>query len=65
MVKAKLSNGDIILGLSAMNLKKLQENCPILFDGEPLGFEGRVVILYGQTEDEIAAMIRRGLDLTS
>lgn len=50
MIKAKLTNGDIILGLSAANVEKLMERHPIKFDGRPMGFAGAVIIMYGETE---------------
>lgn len=50
MIKAKLSNGAIILGLSALNIERLKADSPIKFDGRPLGFPGDVFIVYGETE---------------
>lgn len=53
MIKAKLNNGTVILGLSALNVEKLKLGFPIHFDGRPLGFAGDVGIVYGETELEI------------
>lgn len=54
MIKARLSNGTIVLGLSARNLERLKGGEPILFDGRRFGFAGNVAILYGETEEAIA-----------
>jgi hypothetical protein len=50
MIKAKLNDGTVILGLSEENIKRLKEGQPIKFDGRPLGFPGTVGIVYGETE---------------
>jgi hypothetical protein len=50
VIKALLSNGTVILGLSAMNVERLKAGDPIKFDGRPLGFPGDVGIVYGETE---------------
>lgn len=50
MIKARLDNGMVILGLSEINIQKLKEGFPIKFDGRPLGFPGDVGIVYGETE---------------
>lgn len=54
MVKA--TSGDlVILGLSRMNLEKLQEGKPIAFDGDEVGIGGkRIMIMFGETENDIA-----------
>jgi len=51
MIKAKLSNDDvIILGLSKENVTRLTAGSPIKFDARPLGFPGTIFIVYGETE---------------
>lgn len=50
MIKVKLSNGMIILGLSEENIQRLKKGQPIRFDGRPMGFPGDVGIVYGETE---------------
>lgn len=50
MIKAR-SGDTVIFGLSKMNLEKLQEGKPIVFDGATVGLIGtRIVIMYGETE---------------
>ena len=65
MVKAKLSNGAILLGLSAENIKRLIKGMPIKFDGRPVGFPGDVIIMNGDTEDAIAKVIMAATDVAS
>ncbi len=59
MIKARLSNGTLILGLSAVNLERLKANEPILFDGRPFGFSGNIGIVYGETEEAITRDLLR------
>lgn len=63
MVKAALTldNGRrlFVFGLSARNLELLREGRPIAFDLEPMGGMGRVAILFGETEADIADQLRR------
>jgi len=55
VIKARLSNGTLILGLSRLNVERLQEGKPIHFDGRRFGYPGDIAIVYGETEDSIAA----------
>jgi hypothetical protein len=57
VIKAELSNGALLLGLSAMNIAKLKEGLPIVFDGRPFGLASDVIIMYGETEEAIASEI--------
>ncbi len=51
MIKAKLNNGDLVFGLSQINIEKLQEGSPIVFNLKDMGLEDRkVMIFYGETE---------------
>jgi len=43
----------VFLGLSAENLRLLQEGRLILVQMSELGFEGRIVIFYGETEEQM------------
>jgi hypothetical protein len=53
VIKA-LSGDTVIFGLSRLNVEKLQEGKPIVFDGGFVGFPGkRFLILFGETEDAI------------
>lgn len=50
MIKARAGNA-VIFGLSKINIERLQEGKPIMFDGEPVGFPGmRFLIMFGETE---------------
>lgn len=54
MIKAKMTNGDILFGLSAENVKKLVAGKPIMVNLKDMGLEDRkVFIVYGETEDKI------------
>jgi hypothetical protein len=54
MIKAKLNDNTLILGLSSINVEKLKQGMPIRFDGRPYGYPGNIVIVYGETEVTIA-----------
>lgn len=62
MIKAR--SGDLVIfGLSRMNLEKLQEGKPIVFDGKEVGLDGkRVLIIFGETEN---AIVRELAEATS
>jgi len=69
MIKAKLDSPDgpiLIFGLSADNIRQLTAGRPIAIDLRELGANhGRVLILYGRTEEVIAAELQRaGLDFS-
>lgn len=49
----------MLLGLSGENVTRLASGEPILFDASELGFDGNVAIVYGRTEADIAAELRR------
>lgn len=59
MIKAKaILNDDrplYLFGLSAMNLAKLRGGQPIRVVLEDMGGVGEVIIMYGETEQSIAA----------
>lgn len=65
MIKAKLSNGDLILGLSEMNLQRLREGKPIVFDARPMGYDGNIGIIYGKTEQTMLDDINNAIDQRS
>lgn len=62
MIKASGRRADgkpiIVLGLSARNVENLRDNKPILIHLEELGLEGDVIVLYGNTEDDIREDLR-------
>jgi hypothetical protein len=56
MIKAKLTNGDLLFGISAENVRRLKNNEPIVFNLKTMGLEDRkVMIVYGETEQDIMA----------
>jgi len=59
MIKA--TSGDLVIfGLSRLNLEKLQEGKPIVFDGSEVGLSGsRFLIMFGETENDIARDLMR------
>lgn len=46
------------IGLSRENIRRLQEDQPILFEASLLGFDGYVLIIAGENEWEMAAAIQ-------
>ena len=53
MLKARLSNGLFILGIDAENVKRLQGGKPIMVSLAALGGTDDIVIMYGNTLDDI------------
>ena len=54
MIKARSTKGDLILGLSEENVKRLKDGQPIKFNmKEILGIDAECVIMYGETERHI------------
>lgn len=53
MIKAKLSNGDLVFGLSEENVRRLKEGQPVKINLKDMGLEDRnILIVYGETEGE-------------
>lgn len=67
MIKATATseNGEklVLIGLSDTNLEKLKEGSPILVEMWELGFTGKLVIMGGGTEDELAKMFRQNMSI--
>jgi hypothetical protein len=55
----------MVLGLSAGNVRKLKDGMPIIFDGSPFGWPADVLILYGETEADIAKQLLRETGVAS
>ena len=54
MIKATLSNGDLVFGLSKENLTRLEKGEPIVFNLKDMGLEDRrVMICFGETEQDL------------
>ncbi len=51
----------LLLGLSAGNLQLLKEDRPIERDLTPVGFSCKLIVIYGETEEAIAARIKGGV----
>jgi hypothetical protein len=61
MIRAKSGNV-IVLGLSRVNCERLMAGMPISLDATELGFNGRIVIFFGETEQAMAAeLTKQGL----
>ena len=59
MLKARTSNGVFILGIDAENVKRLMNNKPILVSLAELGGKDDVMIMYGDTLEDIAKELER------
>ena len=59
MIKAKLNDGTVILGLDEENIKRLKENQPIVADLSEIGINQKIVIMYGETLGDIKAELGR------
>ena len=49
----------LLLGLSFLNLKRLQAGDPIMFDATPYGYDGQIFIFADKDEETMAKSIRR------
>lgn len=59
MIKARLSNGVIILGIDAENIKRLLNKEPIGIDLSELGGSDRIIIMAAPTLAEVQADLDR------
>jgi hypothetical protein len=59
VIKAVLSNGSLLIGLSAENIKRLQRDMPIVFDARPFGLKAEIIIVAGETEQAILDELRK------
>lgn len=57
---AKLKDGRMLLvcGLSDLNLARLKEKLPIVFDADSLGIAAKVLIFHGENENAILAELK-------
>lgn len=62
MLKARAQHRDgrplLVLGLSDENLRRLQDDLPILFDAAELGVDAHIAIIAGGTEQEMIERLR-------
>lgn len=64
MIKARLSNGDLVFGLSSENIKRLKDNQPIVINLKDVGLEDRrIMITYGDTEEKLYKEMIDHIDL--
>ena len=64
MIKARGKIGEFdtfMIGLTAENITRMRNNEPIVFSGEPYGVPMTIMIMVGDTEEDIAE--RLGVDL--
>lgn len=65
MIKAKLSNGDLVFGLSEENVRRLKEGQPVKINLKDMGLEDRnILIVYGETEEKIYEEMLPHIDLS-
>lgn len=58
MIKA-IAGKNVILGIDAENVRRLQEDKPILVKGDELGIDNDIYIIYGKTLHEVMQKIVR------
>lgn len=67
MIKAVATTGNgeklVLLGLSDANIVELKKGNPILIEMWELGFEGKLAIMAGGTEDELAQLFKDNMDI--
>lgn len=64
MIKATLTNGDLVFGLSKENLIRLEKGEPIVFNLKEMGLEDRrVMITFGETEDSLYKDMMEFIDI--
>jgi hypothetical protein len=62
MIRAGGKSGDgrpiLFLGLSRANCDRLLDDQPIAFDASAFGFDGRIVLVAGESEETITRQLR-------
>ena len=53
MLRARLSNGAFVLGIDAENVRRLKKGQPIIIDLTVMGGHDHVLLMYGNTLDDI------------
>lgn len=60
MIKVRTTNGQVVLGLSEENIKRLKQGKPISFNLSALAMPPcPVMIFYGKTEDAMLEELRK------
>ena len=57
MIHARLTNGDFIFGMDAENIRRLTSGQPVMIELSRLGAEGRIIITYAETLEEITRQL--------
>lgn len=57
MIRGRLSNGMFLFGIDAENVRRLKEDKPIVISLAELGGTADLMIMYGETLQEIADKI--------
>ena len=59
MIRARLTNGDLLFGLDAENVRRLVAGEPIMADCAQMGYPMRVLLTYGETMADIQRDLER------
>ena len=59
MIRARLTNGDLLFGLDAENIRRLIAGDSALIDCHQLGIPVRIMLVYGATMEAIMADLER------
>jgi len=60
MMKARLSNGDVIFGISKDNINALREDKPILIRNDEIGdITGNIYIIYANTNEALVRKLKK------
>jgi hypothetical protein len=59
VIRARMANGTFIFGIDAENLRRLRRGQPLDIDTTMLGGTDRVVIVYGETMQDILHDLER------
>lgn len=61
MIKARLSNGGLILGITKENVERLQQGKPIKVEHAEIGTtSGDIFIVYGDTAQDLMDQLKPG-----
>jgi len=55
VIRARTRSGTVVLGLSRLNVERLQQGKPMHFSLSDVGIDTDVLIVFGETEQAIAA----------
>lgn len=52
----------LLLGLSKLNIERLMAGKPIKLNGNAVGFNGEIIIMYGETEEAMKLALSPAID---